>query len=217
MAVGVGLFAVLVAIDPVGVGNFDTLVFWALGISVVIGELLPLEIPRRSGDGEVTISTMFSFALLLSAGLIPAVVAQAVASAIQDGAARKPFWRIGFNIGQYALTLMAAAAAISLAIGTQPPLGSRFHLPEVLATFAGAAAFYAVNLVLVTRATSLYEGTRLLHSLRSDMVFSLSVGAVLLCLAPIVVTILDFSPLLFPLFFIPLFGIYSSGRQAARA
>ena len=39
----------------------------------------------------------------------------------------------------------------------------------------------------------------------------------LLCLAPIVVTILDFSPLLFPLFFIPLLGVYTSGRQAARA
>ena len=47
--------------------------------------------------------------------------------------------------------------------------------------------------------------------------FSLSVGAVLLCLAPIVVTILDFSPALFPLFFIPLFGVHTAGRQAARA
>ena len=43
-----------------------------VSISVLIGELCPLEIPRSSGDGEVTVSTMFSFALLLTAGLIPA-------------------------------------------------------------------------------------------------------------------------------------------------
>ena len=155
------LFALLLALDPVGVEHFSTLAFWALAISVLVGELLPLEIPRLSGDGEVTVSTMFSFALLLSAGLIPAIAAQAVASAVQDGIARKPLWRIGFNIGQYALTLMAAAAAISLAIGQQPPLGSRFGPSEVFATVAGAAAFFCVNLLLVTRATSLYEGTPL--------------------------------------------------------
>jgi diguanylate cyclase (GGDEF)-like protein len=112
---------------------------------------------------------------------------------------------------------MAAAAAMSLAIGEQPPLDSRFGLVELFATVAGAGAFFCVNLVLVTRATTLYEGTPLLSALRTDIVFSLSVGAVLLCLAPIVVTILEFSPLLFPLFFIPLLGVYAAGRQAARA
>ena len=217
MTLGVALFGLLVAVDPDGASNFGTFAFWALAIAVVIGELLPLEIPRPSGDGEVTISTMFSFALLLAVGLIPAIVAQAFASAVQDGIARKPFWRIGFNIGQYALTLMAAAAAIYLTFGFEPPLGPRFGPEEVLATFVGATVFYLVNLLLVTRATSLYEGTPLLSALSSDLVFSISVGAVLLCLAPIVVTILDFSPLLFPLFFVPLLGVYTSGRQAARA
>ena len=52
---------------------------------------------------------MFSFALLLAVGLIPALVAQLFASIVQDGIARKPLWQIGFNIGQYALTLLAAA------------------------------------------------------------------------------------------------------------
>ena len=56
----------LVVVDPDGAQNFGTFVFWALAVAVLIGELLPLEIPRPSGDGEVTISTMFSFALLLA-------------------------------------------------------------------------------------------------------------------------------------------------------
>jgi diguanylate cyclase (GGDEF)-like protein len=215
-ALGAALFAALLAYTSVGLEHFGTSAFWALAVSVLIGELLPLEIPRISGDGEVTISTMFSFALLLSAGLIPAVAAQAIASAVQDTLARKPLWRIAFNMGQYTLTLAAAAVVMRLIVGHTPPLGSRFGALELVAVLAAAGVFFAVNLVLVTRATSLYEATPLMGSLRSDLFFSLSVGVVLLCLAPIVVTILDFSPVLFPLFFIPLFGIYSSGRQAAR-
>jgi diguanylate cyclase (GGDEF)-like protein len=215
-ALGAVLFSGLLSLTSVGLERFGTSAFWALAVSVLVGELLPLEIPRVSGDGEVTISTMFSFALLLTAGLVPAITAQAIASAVQDAVARKPIWRIAFNMGQYALTLAAAAFAIGLIVGHAPPLGSRFGALELAAVIAAAGAFFAVNLVLVTRATSLYEGTPLLSALRSDLVFSLSVGMVLLCLAPIVVTVLDFSPALFPLFFIPVFGIYSSGRQAAR-
>jgi diguanylate cyclase (GGDEF)-like protein len=215
-ALGAAVFCALLALTATDSEHFATSAFWALSVSVLIGELLPLEIPRISGDGEVTISTMFSFALLLSTGLVPAIAAQTIASAVQDAVARKPLWRIAFNMGQYTLTLAAAAFAIGLIVGHAPPLGSRFAALDLLAVIAAAGVFFAVNLLLVTRATSLYEATPLMSALRSDLVFSLSVGLVLLCLAPIVVTILDFSPLLFPLFFIPLFGIYSSGRQAAR-
>src|SRR5262249_16748935 len=38
----------------------------------------------------------------------------------------------------------------------------------------------------------------------------------LLCFAPAVVTVLDFSPALFPLLFMPLLAVYSAGRQAVR-
>src|SRR5690348_3155148 len=75
--------------------------FVALSISVLIGELFPIEAPRRSGDGEITISVMFSFALLLGLGLVPALIAQLTASIVQDRIAGKPWWQAGFNIGQY--------------------------------------------------------------------------------------------------------------------
>jgi diguanylate cyclase (GGDEF)-like protein len=215
-ALGAALFFALLAVTSAGSEHFATGAFWALAVSVLVGELLPLEIPRISGDGEVTISTMFSYALLLSAGLIPAVTAQAIASAVQDVVARKPLWRVAFNMGQYTLTLVAAALVLRVVTGHAPPLDSRFDALDLIAIAAAAATFFAANLLLVTRATSFYEATSLRSALRSDLAFSLSVGLVLLLLAPIVVTILDFSPALFPLFFIPLFGIYSSGRQAAR-
>jgi diguanylate cyclase (GGDEF)-like protein len=79
-----------------------------------------------------------------------------------------------------------------------------------------AAAYFVVNLLLVTRATTLYMGTRFSDALRSDLIFGLSVSAVLLCLAPVVVTVLRFSPILYPLLLVPLVGVYISGRQTVR-
>ncbi|HEY1594488.1 MAG TPA: bifunctional diguanylate cyclase/phosphodiesterase, partial [Thermoleophilaceae bacterium] len=154
--------------------------------------------------------------LLLGAGLIPAIAAQLAASLVQDLAARKPWWQIGFNIGQYTLTLGAAAGVLTLLLGHSPPLPSHFDGTGLLAVVVASACFFVVNLFLVTRATTLYVGTPLRGAIQEDLVFSLSVGAVLLCLAPVVVTILDASPILFPLLFVPLLAVYGAGRQMVR-
>jgi hypothetical protein len=71
-----------------------------LAAGVLLGELLPLKIPRRGEHEELTVSTSFAFALLLLAGLWPAVAAQSVASVVEDVISRKPLWRVAFNIGQ---------------------------------------------------------------------------------------------------------------------
>ena len=213
--VGVALLAVLIAATPI---DFDgrVLAFAALSISVLIGELFPLELPRRSGDGEVTVSVMFSFALMLGVGLLPAVAAQLVASVVQDRIARKPWWQVGFNIGQYTLSLAAAAGVLWFA-GTYGALNAdHFRLIDLISVLGAAAAYFTVNLLLVTRATTLYHGVRFVRALESDLTFGLSVGAVLLCLAPVVVTVLRYSPILYPLLLVPLVGVYLSGRQSVR-
>jgi diguanylate cyclase (GGDEF)-like protein len=190
--------------------------FGALSVSVLIGELFPIEAPRRSGDGEITISVMFSFALLLGLGLIPALAAQLTASIVQDRIARKPWWQVGFNIGQYTLSLAAAAGVMSW-LGAYGALrGPGFGAIDLFAVVGAAAGYFVVNLLLVTRATTLYMGIRFSDALRSDLVFGLSVSAVLLCLAPVVDTVFEFSPILYPLLLVPLVGVYVSGRQTVR-
>ena len=213
---GLGLLATLIATESVDLDGFTTFSFIALAISVMIGELFPLELPRRSGDGEITVSTMFSFALVLGVGLVPALAAQLAASILQDRIARKPWWQVGFNIGQYTFSLSAAAAVLRAAGGYGALHGSGFASIDLAAVLAAAAAFFVVNMVLVMRATTLYEGTPFSAALRSDFSFGFSVGAVLLCLAPVVVTVLRFSPILFPMLLIPLVGVYISGRQTVR-
>jgi diguanylate cyclase (GGDEF)-like protein len=214
--VGAGVLAALVATSGVDLEGRRTLEFLALAGSVMIGELFPIEAPRRSGDGEITVSVMFSFALLLGVGLVPALAAQLVASVVQDGIARKPWWQIGFNIGQYTLSLAAAAGVLAL-LGGYPEFGTgHFQAVDLLMVVGGAAGYFVVNLLLVTRATTLYIGAPFSHALRSDLMFGLSVIAVLLCLAPVVVTVLQFSPILYPLLLVPLIGVYISGRQTVR-
>jgi diguanylate cyclase (GGDEF)-like protein len=213
---GMGLLGMLVAKTPVDLDGFATFSFIALALSVMIGELFPLELPRRSGDGEITVSTMFSFALVLGAGLVPALAAQLAASVLQDRIARKPWWQIGFNLGQYTLSLSAAAAVLKLAGGYGALHGSGFASIHLAAVLASAATFFVVNMVLVMRATTLYEGVPFRTALQSDFSFGFSVGAVLLCLAPVVVTVLRFSPILFPMLLVPLIGVYISGRQTVR-
>ncbi|MGZ4202782.1 MAG: hypothetical protein ACXVRH_12060, partial [Thermoleophilaceae bacterium] len=135
-ALSLPLLTLVASVFSTSLHSLATFEFWALAVAVLLGELLPLEIPRLTGDGEVTVSTMFSFALLLSAGLVPALLAQLSASLIQDLAARKRWWRVGFNMGQYAVTLTVAAGVLSLVLGHQPPLGSRFGAHDLLAVGA---------------------------------------------------------------------------------
>ncbi|MDP9375963.1 MAG: hypothetical protein M3P40_00025 [Actinomycetota bacterium] len=91
-----------------------------LAVGVLIGELLPLKIPRHGDSEVITISTTFTFALLLSAGLVPALVAQITASTVQDVFARKTPWRMTFNIGQYTLSLAATAWVLRELAGGSP-------------------------------------------------------------------------------------------------
>ena len=187
--------------------------------SVMIGELFPIEAPRRSGDGEITVSVMFSFALLLGVGLVPALAAQLVASIVQDGIARKPWWQIGFNIGQYTLVARrrgrgarsCSAATPRSATGLQAGRSADGGRRPPPAYFVGQpAAGHARDDPVHGHRRSRTGAAQ------SDLTFGLSVSAVLLCLAPVVVTVLQFSPILYPLLLVPLVGVYISGRQTVR-
>ena len=59
-----------------------------LAVLVLVGELLPIDVPRRQGLDRITTSTAFAFAIALLFGPLPAVVAYAGASLIADGLAR---------------------------------------------------------------------------------------------------------------------------------
>src|ERR1700743_3891779 len=99
----------------------DPLPFAVLAGGVVLGEMLPVKIPRRGDDEELTLSASFAMALLLLGGLGPALVAQGTASIVQDIMSKKPAVRVRFNLGQYSLSMVAAWLAMRL-VAVSPKL-----------------------------------------------------------------------------------------------
>ena len=192
--------------------------FAVLAAGVVMGELLPVKIPRRDSDEEIVLSTSFSIALLLAGGLGPALIAQGVASVIQDTHAHKPWWRVRFNLGQYTLSMVAAYVVMRLlSVDAHPGSSHPFTSSQLPAVLLGAAAFMLVNALIVSVAVALHEQEPVVRYLRNDLFFVVVTGCVLLFLAPIVIAAMAYSSLLLPLFLAPMLAIYNTVWQGARS
>jgi diguanylate cyclase (GGDEF)-like protein len=192
--------------------------FGVLAAGVLMGEMLPVKIPRRDHDGEIVLSTAFSMALLLAGGLGPALIAQGGASIVQDATARKPWWRVRFNLGQYTLSMVAAFLVMRLlSVTTHPGSSHPFTSSQLPAVLLAAAAFLLVNTCTVTVAVALHQKEPILRFLRDDLFFILGTAGVLLFLAPIVIAAMAYSPLLLPLFLAPMLAIYNTVWKGARS
>jgi hypothetical protein len=84
----------------------------ALVLCTIFAEHVPIKIPRHGLVEELTCSFTFAFGLLLYAGPAAAVIALAIASAAPDLRMRKPPVRLLFNVGQYALAMLAATLVL---------------------------------------------------------------------------------------------------------
>src|SRR5205807_5140943 len=91
------------------------LLFWMLAFFTLVGDLLPIPVPRRRGLAKVTISTAFAFAILLRFGAGPATLIYAGSSVIADLRERTAPIKLPFNAAQYVLAMAAAAAVLTLA------------------------------------------------------------------------------------------------------
>jgi diguanylate cyclase (GGDEF)-like protein len=192
--------------------------FAVLAAGVMMGEMLPVKIPRRDTDEEIVLSTSFSIALLIAGGLGPAIVVQGAASIIQDSIARKPWWRVRFNVGQYTLSMVAAFVVMRLlSVDIHPGSSHPFTSSQLPAVLLGAAAFLLVNACAVSVAVALHEQEPVLRYLRNDLFFVVVTGCVLLFLAPIVIAAMAYSSLLLPLFLAPMLAIYNTVWQGARS
>ena len=197
--------------------HHNPLTFAMLSAGVMLGEMLPVKIPRRGNDEQITLSTSFAMAVLLAGGLAPALIAQSAASVVQDLASGKPWWRIRFNLGQYALS-MASALIVMRWLSVAPLLGSShpFSSADLPGMMAGAGAFFLVNTGVVGVAVSLYQGVPIRRYFRNDAGFVAVTGGVMLLLAPIVIAVTSYSVLLVPLCLAPVAAIYNATWQSAR-
>nr|MDP8944014.1 EAL domain-containing protein [Actinomycetota bacterium] len=189
--------------------------FWLLAAFVVAGELLPIRVPRRSQVDKVTTSDTFAFAILLGWGAGPAVLALAVASVVDDVAARTPPRRAGFNLAQYALSAVAAGVVLDLLGVARLGADARISELEIPAIVLAAAVFFLVSYTLAGVAQALSEGLRPLPYLREDLLFQAGTAAMLLSLSPIVVVAATLNAYLVPFIVLPLLAVWLWSRQAA--
>jgi diguanylate cyclase (GGDEF)-like protein len=186
--------------------------FVVLSAFVLVGELLPVPVPRRRGLARVTISTAFAFAVLLRCGPGPAALIYVASSVIADVAGRLAPLKILFNAAQYLLALLAAGAVLLLA-GSLPLTSiTGDELPIVL---LAAGAFFATNHVLACVACALLARLPIAGYLRDDLAFQAWTAGCVLAFAPALLASADASVALVPVCFVPMLAVYVGGRQAA--
>jgi diguanylate cyclase (GGDEF)-like protein len=176
---------------------------------IILGELVPIRVRRRDAEEEVTVSTPFAFAVLLTSGVAAASLVLVFASLVADVARRKPIWKALFNAGQFALTVTAAGAVLEAFNAFD---GGRHISTDQMPLIALAgAAFFVVNNVLTGTALALATKSPLLHFLGRDFAFQAGTTGVLLTLAPIVVSAADDTLMLVPLLLLPIAAVHKCG------
>ncbi len=185
-----------------------------LALAILVAELFPVEIP--DGDGEVSFSTTFAFALLLTDGVVAVVLVHALALALADGVRRRPLERLVFNVAQYAICWALAGGLLVALTGSLPDENGLQYLEprELLALVVSAVVFLAVNTALASTPPALSRGTSPLDSMRGDLLLNAWWTVVLVALVPGILVASDFSLWLLPLIGVPLVAIQLGSRQS---
>jgi diguanylate cyclase (GGDEF)-like protein len=186
---------------------------WVLMAFGLFGELVPLTIARGDEENELSTSSAFVFAILLVWGLMPAALLYALASVGRDINKRKEWWKVSFNLGQYTLSL-AAAAVVLHSLRYQPSfahpvvsLGSR-NAPAIL---AAALTFFVVNDLLVGAVLAARDGASLRREIASDFWYQLASTGALLAISPSVAVAALRSPWFVALLVVPILAVYRTG------
>jgi diguanylate cyclase (GGDEF)-like protein len=181
-----------------------------LALAILAGEIFPVKLER--GEGELVLSATFMFALLLFAGLAPAMLAQALASTVADRLHGKRPIHWAFNIGQY--TLAVAASGLLFELVADRPAPGTFSAGQLLAALLAGAAFFVVNTALVSIVVALTQGVRLREQFTGELQGQVVSEGILLGLAPLTVVAVHSSLALLPLLGLPLLAIRRAGAHA---
>ncbi|HEX2807925.1 MAG TPA: EAL domain-containing protein [Kineosporiaceae bacterium] len=185
---------------------------------LVLGELRPLLVARSDGDtDQVTVSTTFALALVLTGPLAYAMLVQGLAVAVSDTWSRRQPLRAAFNVGQYLLTLAAARSVFCLLTGT-PFLAPTTQLTseDIIPALLAGIAFFAVNNGTVAVAVALDQGRSALAVLAGDLRVQGLTSSILIGLAPVAAVLADHWLVLLPLIALPLVGVQRSAWIAAQ-
>ncbi|HTY70995.1 MAG TPA: EAL domain-containing protein [Actinomycetes bacterium] len=215
VAVGLPIFvAALLQLDPAALEAMSPGV-WLLGALVVVGETRPLIASKRYGQGGVTPSTAFTFAVMFIWGPAPAIVLHGIASLLADAVDRKEWWKRIFNLSQYSACL--AAAWLSLAVWgwqaspTQPHALSAGDLGPMVLSWT---VYFVLNNGVVSLVVALRNGSSFWEVFYEDFGYQVFSNVAVLVFSPLVALVATTSPLWLPLVVPPMFAIYATTGMA---
>jgi diguanylate cyclase (GGDEF)-like protein len=199
-------------------GLFLHPLFWLLAALIVVGEIWPIITPGRSGPESPVASVTFSFAVLIFWGLPVALLVRGISTLAVGLAERKSVRRSAFNSAQVTLSLCAAGLVL-LAFGLHPspahPWDPNGH--DLFVVLPAAAAYFAVNFLLVGTAIALHSRASLIKTLRAALPYQGFVSLVLLATGPLVAVVMGTgSALLVLLFAFPLAAIYINAAMSVQ-
>ena len=178
---------------------------------ILVGELLPLRVPRGEGFEEVTVSAPFALAAMALFGPLVALAMYGGWCLAIDLAKRKHPVKAAFNLSQSAVALAAASGTYALLGGDHGAVDAGAAL---LPLIVAALVFFAVDNLLADVGGALLAGRPTWRYAREDLAFHLWTGGILLLLAPVAVACADASLWLVPILFAPVAAIYLGARQA---
>lgn len=111
--------SVAMLLTGAAVTDFDAAIpaFLVLASLAILGELFPFHVPFRHEAQEITLSTPFVLAILVTFGVPAAITVQIIGSLLSDCHARKVWWKTAFDAGQYSLAWAIAGATMLLVHG----------------------------------------------------------------------------------------------------
>src|SRR5437764_8986623 len=188
--------------------------FLLLTVLVLLGELNPIAMTRRGRLEEVSPSTAFAFAILLSRGAGAAMAVQVFATLSAEFARNRGFRQIVGSVSRRAIAL-AAAGYVLEGFGDARPMGDLHIGPtDVVPLALATIAFFLFTSLIVAVDSSIGQPISFSRQIVTELRFQASTTGVLLGLAPVAVLVAQESPLLLPFLLLPAAAVYTSVRNA---
>ncbi len=188
-----------------------------LCVFLLVGELTSVPVMRGDRAVEpVTTSTTFAVALVALGPLSLLLLVHTLAVAIDDLRAHRRPIQILFNAGQYAISILAARAVLTLTSSVTFTGGlPAFTADLLLPTLAAGATFAIVNDGLVSVVAALATGQPVTAMVRDDIKFKLETSGVLVALGPVAALAVGTSVLMLPLLVLPVLAVRRTSQVAA--
>jgi diguanylate cyclase (GGDEF)-like protein len=185
-------------------------------VLLMVGEFFPIRLWRRGSFQEYTFSGTFALALLASAPIVYAVLAQLAALLIEELRQRKAARAVAFNLAQYTLMFVLARLAVCAVDGIA--FNAYTNVPptrQLLSLVVAAPVFFLVNAVLTGTVIALTRSAPVLAGVIKYAREEIPITPIVLGLAPLVIGCLQFSIWTAPLCLLPIVAVRRAATIAA--